>query len=147
MVVAWTVTLGDYRDQPNSFSISTDDGWTWGPFRSTGMRGQTMSALPLGADRLLVLYNRRYGEQGIVAALVTVTNESWTVISEDLFYDAKARRAGPASGASGVDELADFQFGFPTAIRLADGSFLATHWCVEGGVCGIRYTKFGINWN
>jgi hypothetical protein len=147
MVVAWTVSLGDYRDEPNSFAISNDDGWTWGPVRSTGMRGQTMTPLPLGGDRLLVLYNRRYGEQGIVAALVTFTDESWTVFSEQLFYDAKAHRFGPAAGASGVDELADFQFGFPTGIRLADGSFLATHWCVEGGVCGIRFTKFRIDWN
>ena len=144
LAVAWTVTLGDYHDQPNSFTISRDGGWTWGPIQSTGIRGQTMTPLPLDGDRLLVLYNRRYGEQGIVAALVTFTDTKWQVQSEQLFYDARARRDGPSGQATGVDELASFQFGFPTAISLNDGTFLATHWCVEQGVCGIRWTKFQV---
>jgi hypothetical protein len=146
MAVAWTVTLGDYRDRPNSFAISNDGGLSWGPRCSTGIRGQTMTPLPLGGDRLLVLYNRRYGSQGIVACLVTFTDSAWTVRHEQLLYDARASRSGPAEGASGVDELDSFQFGFPTAIRLQDGTYLSTHWCVEQGVCGIRWTKFRIEW-
>jgi len=146
MAAAWTVTLGDYRDQCNSFCISHDDGWTWGPHQSTGIRGQTLSFLPLGGDRLLVLYNRRYGQQGVVMALVTFTESNWTVHQEGLLYDARGFRDGPAPAATGVDELASFQFGFPTAIRLLDGTFLATHWCVEQGVCGIRWTKLAIDW-
>jgi hypothetical protein len=146
LAVAWTITLGDYHDQPNSFAISRDAGWTWGPIQSTGIRGQTMTPLPLGGDRLLVLYNRRYGAQGIVAALATFTDTTWSVHHEQLFYDARAFRDGPSTGATGVDELASFQFGFPTAIRLRDGTFLSTHWCVEQGVCGIRWTKFSIEW-
>ena len=146
LAVAWTITLGDYHDQPDSFSISRDGGWTWGPFQSTGIRGQTMTPLPLGGDRLLVLYNRRYGTQGIVAALATFNETAWTVHHEQLFYDARAFRDGPSSGATGVDELASFQFGFPTAIKLNDGTFLATNWCVERDVTGIRWTKFRIEW-
>ena len=144
MAVCWTVTLGDYRDQCDSFCISHDDGWTWGPHQSTGVRGQTMSILPLGGDRLLVLHNRRYGAQGVVMCLVTFTETVWTVVADGLLYDARAFRDGPASGNTGVDELASFQFGFPTAIRLRDGTFLATHWCVEQGKCGIRWTKLSI---
>lgn len=144
MAVAWTVSLGDYKDQCDSFSISRDDGWSWGPHQSTGIRGQTMSILPLGGDRLLVLYNRRYGAQGIVMCLVTFTESAWTVHAERLMYDACAFRDGPASGSTGVDELASFQFGFPTAIRLHDGTFLVTHWCVEQNKCGIRWTKLAI---
>jgi hypothetical protein len=146
LAVAWTITLGDYHDQPDSFAISRDGGWTWGPFQSTGIRGQTMTPLPLGGDRLLVLYNRRYGSQGIVAVLATFTDTAWSVHYEQLFYDARAFRDGPSTGATGVDELASFQFGFPTSIRLRDGTFLSTHWCVEQGVCGIRWTKFSIEW-
>lgn len=146
MAAAWTVTLGDYRDQCNSFCLSQDDGLTWGPHHSTGIRGQTLSMLPLGSDRLLVLYNRRYGQQGVVMALVAFTETEWTVVEEGLLYDARGFRNGPDSGATGVDELASFQFGFPTAIRLSDGTLLATHWCVEQGVCGIRWTKLAIEW-
>lgn len=144
MAVAWTVTLGDYRDQCDSFCISRDDGWTWGPHHSTGLRGQTMSILPLSGDGLLVLYNRRYGAQGVVMCLVTFTETAWTVHHEGLLYDARAFREAPASANTGVDELADFQFGFPTAIRLRDRTVLATHWCVEQGKSGIRWTKLSI---
>lgn len=146
MAAAWTVTLGDYHDQCNSFCLSHDDGWTWGPRQDTRIRGQTLSMLPLGGDRLLVLYNRRYGEQGIVLALVTFTETAWTVHHDGLLYDARGSRDRPDAGATGVDELASFQFGFPTAIRLADGTYLATHWCVEQAVCGIRWTKLAIEW-
>ena len=34
-----------------------------------------MTPVALGGDRLLVLYNRRYGDQGIVMLLVTFTDE------------------------------------------------------------------------
>lgn len=146
MATAWTVTLGDYRDQCDSFALSSDGGDTWGPAHSTGIMGQTMTPIPLGGDRLLVLYNRRYGEQGIMACLVTFTDNAWTVHHESLFYDARAQRQRPADVESGVDELATFAFGFPTAIRLLDGTLLATHWCVESGVCGIRWTKLRIDW-
>lgn len=145
MAVAWTITLGDYRDQCDSFCLSNDNGWTWGPHRSTGLKGQTMSVLPLGGDRLLVLYNRRYGQQGVVMALVTFTDTEWTVHHEGLLYDARALRDGP-KGTTGVDEFASFQFGFPTAIALKDGTILATHWCVEQNVCGIRWTKLRVDW-
>ena len=114
--------------------------------RQAELVGEGVDRLPLGGDRLLVLYNRRYGQQGIVAALATFTDTVWTVHHEQLFYDARAFRDGPSSGATGVDELASFQFGFPTAIRLNDGTFLATHWCVERGVTGIRLTKFRADW-
>lgn len=144
LAVAWTVSLGDYQDRNNSFAWSYDGGWTWEPFRSTGIQGQTMTPLVLDDRRMLVLYNRRYGQQGIVAALVHYSQTAWEVVEESLLYDAKARRDRPATDATGVDELDTFQFGFPTAIRLDDGTFLATHWCVEQNACGIRWTKFSL---
>ena len=146
MATAWTVSLGDYVDQPDSFAISNDDGQTWGPAHSTGIQGQTLTPVPLGEDRLLVFYNRRYGEQGIVMCLVTFTDDQWTVHFEGLLYDARSQRERPSDVESGVDELATFAFGFPTAVILDDGTFLVTHWCVENGVCGIRWTRLRIDW-
>ena len=146
LATAWTVTLGDYRDHPDSFAISDDDGWTWSSHRSTGIQGQTMSTVYLGDDRLLVLYNRRYGTQGIVGCLATFTPDAWTVHHESLIYNALAHRDGPNSGLTGVDELASFQFGFPTAIPLHDGDYLVTSWSVENNVTGIRWTKIRVHW-
>ena len=62
MMVCWTATLGDAVDQADSFAISNDDGSTWGAAVSTGIDGQTMTPIFIGGDRLLVLYNRRYGD-------------------------------------------------------------------------------------
>jgi hypothetical protein len=132
-------------DRPNSYAISTDDGLTWGRPRSIGTRGQTITPVPLGGDRVMLLYNRRYGAQGIVMSLATVTDQDWPIEFEGLLYNAKARREG-RERSGGVEEMVDFAFGFPTAIRLFDGSYLATNWSVEGGHCGIRWTKLRIDW-
>ena len=146
LATAWTVTLGDVLDRPNSFAISNDDGATWGPVRQTAIRGQTLTPVPLGGDRLLVLYNRRYGHQGVVMGLVTFTEESWVIHFEDLMYDAEATREPPKEGRTGLEELDTFAFGLPTAIPLDDGTFLATHWCREDGRFGIRWTKLKVEW-
>ncbi len=142
----WTVTLGDVVDQPDSYSISNDGGSRWSEPVSTGVYGQTMTPVPLGGDQLLVLYNRRYGEQGVMMDLVTVTEETWTAHYEDVMYDAQASRQRPEGLDSGVQEFGGFEFGFPTAIRLQDGTFLATHWSRENGKFGIRWTKLRIDW-
>ena len=144
--VCWTATFGDVVDQEDSFAISNDNGSTWGPAVSTGVQGQTMTPLYLGDDRLLVLYNRRYGEQGIVMDLVTFTEESWEVHYEGMMYDPGTRRDRPGQIESASDEFASFDFGFPTAVRLRDGTYLATHWSREEGVFGIRWTKLRIDW-
>ncbi len=146
MAVCWTVTLGKVEDRPDSFTISTDDGITWNDPLSTGINGQTMTPIHLGDNRLLILYNRRYGKQGIVMDLVTFTERAWEVHYEGLLYDAGKNRQLPADLKSGASELKAFEFGFPTAIGLSDGTFLATHWCKEKGKFSIRWTKLRINW-
>lgn len=146
IATGWTVTLGNVEDRPNSFVTSEDDGLTWSAPASTGISGQTMTPLPLGGDRLLVMYNRRYGDQGIVMALVTMTEDGWNVEHEGLLYDARTQRIRPDNLESGTDELDAFNFGFPTAIRLADGTIFATHWSRENGRFGIRWAKLKVNW-
>jgi len=146
LATAWTVTLGDYVDRPNSFSLSNDGGCTWTAPRSTGIQGQTMTPVPLADDRLLVLYNRRHGDQAIRGCLVTMADEGWQLHAEHTLYDARTHYQRGTDVASGIDELNAFAFGFPTAIALQDGTFLATHWCVEGGVCGIRWTRLRVDW-
>ena len=84
-----------------------------------GTNGQTLSTVHLGGDRFLLLYNRRYGEQGIVAAVARLQSEhadgdDWLVDDEILLYDPGSRRHG-RQRADGVSEMLDFEFGFPTA--------------------------------
>ncbi len=146
LATAWTVTLGEVLDRPNSFTISNDGGTTWGPIRSTGINGQTLTPLPLGGDRLLVLYNRRYGHQGIVMNLVTFTEEAWTVHYEALLYDAAKMQGSSSQDRTGLDNFETFQFGLPAAIRLQDGTILATYWCRMNEKIGIRWAKLRIDW-
>ena len=108
IATCWTVTLGDVVDEEDSFVISRDDGLTWSAPRSTGIRGQTMTPIPLGGNRLLVLYNRRYGDQGIVMNLVTFSPDGWEIHYEGLMYDPGTRQdrpAGLATGSGGVRRL------------------------------------------
>ncbi len=146
IATCWTVTLGDAVDQPDSFVLSRDNGSTWSPPRSTGIWGQTMTPIPLGGDRLLVLYNRRYGDQGIVMNLETFTDSAWNLHYEGLMYDGGARRERQQDAETGVEVFDSFMFGFPTAIKLQDGTILATHWCKEEGPFGIRWTKLRVDW-
>lgn len=146
IATCWTVTLGDVADQQDSFVLSEDSGLTWSEPRSTSISGQTMTPIPLGGNCLMVLYNRRYGQQGIVANLVTFTPEQWTIHSESLLYDPGTSQERSQDLETGVDEFAGFQFGFPTAIRLQDGSLLATHWSQEHGRFGIRWTRLRVDW-
>ena len=90
----------------------------------------------------MLLYNRRYGRQGIVMAIARMTDENWPIEFEGLLHDAHASRAGVERG-DGLEEMLDFQFGFPTAIRLRDGTYLASWWSVNGPgeLCGVRWAK------
>jgi hypothetical protein len=106
-----------------------------------------MTPIFLGDDRLLVLYNQRHGQQAIHMCLVTFDDENWTVCHDSVMYDADTVYERSDNVESGIDELEDFAFGFPTAVGLNDGTFLATHWCVEDGTCGIRWTRLRINWS
>ena len=105
-----------------------------------------MTPIPLGGDRLLVVYNKRYGQQGVMMALVTFTEEAWTTHFHELMWDPQRKRDRPTGEYSGIEELSKLEFGFPTAIRLHDGTFLATHWSYEDGVSGIRWTKLRVDW-
>ena len=141
LATAWTVTMDDLADQPNSHAMSTDDGLTWTAPRSIGTHGQTLSATPLGADRVLLLYNRRYGRQGVVMAIADLADEAWPIVWEGLLHDAAAERQR-APGADAIEEMKAFAFGFPTAVRLPDGDLLATWWAsVDGGPTGIAWAR------
>lgn len=144
LAAAWTVTLGDYKDLENHFSLSEDFGRTWSDALPTGISGQTLGLLYLGEDRLLGLSNRRYGDQGVVAYLVRFTPIRWSLEGESLLWDARASRDKNTETTSGIDAFDDFAFGLPSAVRLGENRFLAVHWCREEGVFGIRWTRFSI---
>ena len=149
LAAAWTVILGEYSDLENHFAWSSDYGKSWSVPRPMGVRGQTLTPHLLGYDgkgncRLLCLSNRRYGDQGVVAYLVTASENSSRVELETMVWDAKMSRDRATEKSSGIDAFDDFAFGLPSAISLGDDSYLAVHWCREEGVFGIRWTRLRI---
>ena len=99
-----------------------------------------MTSVWLGDDRFLVLYNKRYGEQSVQMCLVRAAGDRFEVEFEGTMYDGRARLE-LTDDVSSQEQIALIRFGFPTAVRLDHGTFLATHWCEEDGVCGIRWTR------
>tara|TARA_Y100000588_G_scaffold108656_1_gene119131 strand:+ start:1644 stop:2780 length:1137 start_codon:yes stop_codon:yes gene_type:complete len=146
LATAWTVTFGDVKDMPNSFVVSTDDGTSWSAPVETEFFGQTMTPVPIDGNKMLILYNKRYGAQAVMMALVTFTKEGWITHLDKPMWDSKTSRDKPEGEYTGVEELKKLEFGFPTAIKLDDGTFLATHWTKETGVFGVRWTKLRIDW-
>ena len=71
-----------------------------------------------------------------------VCPRAWTIYHEGLLYDPGVSQELPQNLETGVDESASF----PTATRLQDGSFLATHWAQESGRFDIRWTRLRVDW-
>ena len=143
LAISWTVEMDGIKDQPNHYAISDDGGLTWSPIRSTGVRGQTMTPIAIDDHRLLVLYNRRYGQQGIVMQIVDFTDDQWTVEHEQMLYDPQSQRSQDQAD-DGVHEFLSFAFGFPALTRLQDGSFLATYWTKENELHDVRCARLRV---
>lgn len=137
VATAWTVTLDGLIDQQNSFTTSTDNGSTWTTPRPMGIMGQTLSLTPISGDQVLITYNRRTGDPGVVANLARFDGDQWQLGDELLVHDPNhivpddERRAG-------VDDMLDHQFGFPTGVLRRDGTVVVTYWSIENQRCGVR---------
>lgn len=131
MMMAWTITLEGVHDKQNHFTISDDGGKTWSNPQPTGLYGQTMFPLYLGKNKFLILYNKRYGDQGIRMCLVRLKGREFVVEYDDFMYNPKTSRKHPTGISSGVDELDYLTFGFPSVINLKGNNFLAVFWCKE----------------
>ena len=127
--------------------MSYDGGKTWSLPKPTGIRGQTLTPVWLDGDRLLVLYNRRYGQQGVQMGLVRFNDNQWSVEFEGTLWDAASSRQRSSSVTSGIDEFDSFAFGLPSALRLDDKTLLAVHWCKEEGTFGVRWTRIRVEWS
>jgi hypothetical protein len=139
IATAWTVRMSDVTDLPNSYAVSHDAGATWSAPMETTLRGQTLSTVPLGDGWLLALYNRRNVAPGVVAALVSTESDRWTTHGEGMVHAAPVPSQAAAGGTDGFNA---FGFGFPTGVRLPDGTILVTFWTRDGdGPCAVRWAR------
>jgi hypothetical protein len=143
LAIAWLQDFENDTDLKNVYSFSADGGCTWNGPHTTGIQGQTMTPIWLGGDRFLVLYNRRFGEQSVQMCLVRAVDSSWTLEFEGTLWNARTMLE-LNSEVSSQEEIRRIQFGYPMALRLDNETVLAVHWCVEEGVCGIRWTRLRV---
>jgi len=140
LAIAWVQDYENDTDLKNAYSFSKDGGRTWSEPRTTGFQGQTMTPIWLDEDRFLILYNRRFGQQSVQMCLVRAADTYWTVEFEETMWDANDVLE-LTSDVSSQEEIGRIQFGFPMGLRLDQHTVLAVHWCVEDGICGIRWTR------
>lgn len=154
---AWVVELSDGRllgaawhsngtlgsCQPNAYALSHDGGVTWTPTCSTGILGQSCALATLPDGRALFVYNQRLnGTVGVWLAVARPTENDFGIEANAILWHAESATQNGTSRE--FKDWTDFAFGEPSITVLADGTLLATLWCIQGGVGGIRYVKLRI---
>ena len=144
LATAWVQDYEADTDLQNRYSFSEDGGLSWDGPHSTGIQGQTMTPIGLGDDSFLILYNKRFGQQSVQMCLVRAAGASWDIEFEGTMYDGHSQLE-LTDEVSSQEQIGLIRFGFPTAVRLDAETFLATHWCEEESVCGIRWTRLSLS--
>ena len=144
LATAWVQDFANDTDLKNAYSFSQDGGRTWDGPHTTGIQGQTMTAIWLAEDRFLVLYNKRFGEQSVQMCLVRASRDRWEMAYEGMLFDGQAKLE-LTDEVSSQEQIRLIRFGYPMGLRLDDRTVLTVHWCLEDDVCGIRWTRLRID--
>jgi hypothetical protein len=139
----WHLNQKDNSDDPNAFAISSDEGTTWSPMRSTGIMGQSTALAALPDGKALFIYNqRKHGKPGVWLAVVKPTETDFGVEANEIVWQAETRTQSGTTGEH--SQWQDFSFGEPSVTILPDRALLVTLWCVQPSGQGIRYVKLRV---
>jgi BNR repeat-like domain len=108
---------------------SRDDGRTWTSPTPTTLHGQATYPIPLADGRLVVVQQRRSGEQTVVAHVSRDGGRTFDPTSETVLHDHAETTAGGADGTlSAFDYLMSmdrFTFGHPCGVATGPDTVLA----------------------
>ena len=136
----WHLHLHDEQDFPTPYALSDDDGVTWGPHRSTGITGQSVSLTALPDGGVLMPYNqRRHGQPGVWLALARPTEADFGLETDQIVWPAPAATQTGTSGDH--SQWTDFAFGSPAVTLLDDDKLLVTFWADLPTARGVRYLR------
>jgi hypothetical protein len=114
---------------------SSDDGRSWTPPTPTSLHGQASYPIPLADGRLVVVQQRRAGEQTVVAHISDDGGRTFDPASETVLHDhAEASAAGADGSLSAFDYLMSmdrFTFGHPCGVATGPDTVLAV-WYAGG---------------
>jgi hypothetical protein len=143
LAVCWAHELDAGRDLPVCWAISSD-GRSFSAPAPIPLAGQTTTPLPLGGDRVLLVY-RRTDRAGLWAVLSRFDGSRWQHDAEALLWGAAATSArSSADGATIAEEMSALRFGLPHLTRLPGQAVLVTFWCVEDCVSVIRWVMLRV---
>jgi hypothetical protein len=141
LAVCWTHDLAAGADRPVHYTISDDYGRSFGPPRSTGLRGQTTTPIFLGDGRLLCLY-RRTDKRGLWATYARLDGNEWTNEAELSLWGHERAGSGSIVGGQNLSQgFANLKFGLPAGLVLPDGQVFVAFWCVEECLYVIRWFR------
>ena len=106
--------------------------------------GQASSLCAIGGERLFALHSvrRDTDRPGVYAYVVDLSGGEWRIVDESVIWEPKT----PVLKDAAMAEIFSFlKFGQPSAIKLKDGSILATHWYQENGTYKVAVTKIELN--
>ena len=141
--VAWAFNEAKGEDLPNRYALSEDGGRSFGPPRSTGLSGQTLTPVHLGGNRVLCVY-RRTDRPGLWATVARVEGDRWINEAEAPIWGAPVSTVGNKDADTMVEAFHVLRFGAPCALILPDGEIFVAFWCVEDCVSNIRWFRLRV---
>ena len=141
LAVCWSYDPATRSAMPNRWTASSDDGLSFGPALTTGIKGETCTPIGLEDNRVLCVY-RGYEKLGLRAHLAKVQGDTWQPLEDISVW------GGPSYGEEQKEskwaQMSSLQLGLPTLVRLPDGDILAAFWCTENNVINIRWYRIRV---
>jgi len=141
IVIGWNEDLKTGQRLPNHITFSFDNGKTFTDPVSTGIGGQASFIMALEGTKVLTLHaiRRDTDRPGIYACIADTAGGKWQLLEQQLLWEPSVPMVGDKKMAA---IFAFLKFGQPSAIRLADGDYLMTHWFCSDGLYKTCATRF-----
>ena len=132
LCIGWNENTRTGERLHNHVTYSEDGGKTWSKPIDTGVSGQASSVCAIGGERLLALHaiRRDTDRPGIYGFLIDFSEKTWKITESALLWEPSM----PLLKNTKMAEIFSFlKFGQPSAILLADGGLMMSHWYAEDG--------------
>lgn len=145
IVAFWTYDRQRQCDANIHLSESSDAGRTWTMPRDLGLVGQVCHPVPLGGDRLLLVYVDRFRTRSLRAALSNDMGRSF--VDDIVVYQHPAAHADCGQDSTATDYLQDMElwtFGRVEAILADDGTVSVIYYAGNAQATDIRHARLRV---
>ncbi|MCQ2436872.1 MAG: glycoside hydrolase [Clostridia bacterium] len=141
--VGWNEDLDSGNLMDNHLCLSSDNGKTFTAPIPSGIRGQATGIIALSDNRFMTLHclRRDTDRPGILAVIFQCKDGEVTELGRDYIWEPDLPVMRDNSMAA---VFAFLKFGQPSAVKLADGTYMMIHWAVENGSYKVFTTRFAL---